>query len=50
MAVGLRDGADRDLAHLGSAAHDDDALAEDALEGLDRLQAAHDRGGPQLRE
>ena len=38
VAVGLGDGADRHLADLGPAAHDDDPLAVDALEGLDHLE------------
>ncbi len=50
MAVRLRDGADRDLAHLRPAPHDDDALAVDALEGLDDLEAPHHGRAPKLRQ
>src|SRR5439155_2280277 len=49
VAVGLRDGAQSDLADLRPAAHDDDALAVDALEGLDRGDAADDRQRAQVR-
>src|ERR1700682_2362950 len=43
VAVGLGDGADRDLTDLGAAAHDDDALAVDHLQRLHELHIAHDR-------
>ena len=48
VAVGLGDGAERHLPDLRAAAHDDDALAVDALERLHDRQAAHDRQRAQV--
>ena len=47
VAVGFRDRAQRDLAHLRAAADDDDALAENLLHGLDQRRAMNHRQGPQ---
>ena len=49
VAVGLGDRADRHLADLRAAAHDDDPLAVDPLERRRHLEAADDRQRPQLR-
>ena len=41
VAVGFRDRAHRNLAHLSAAAHDDDALAVDFLKRLHNLRGAN---------
>ena len=42
VPVGFGDRAQRDLAHLRAATHDDDALAVDFLHGLDLRDLLHD--------
>jgi hypothetical protein len=49
VAVRLRDRPQRDLADLGPAPHDDDALAVDPLERLDDGHLAHDGQGGEVR-
>ena len=50
VAVGFGDGAERDLADLRAAAHDDDALAVDGAQRGDALEVAHHRQRAQLIE
>ena len=49
MAIGLRDRALRDHAHLGASSNDDDALAEDALEGRHQVDPGDALNSLELR-